>query len=402
MKIITDHKLFGITDEHYDDYYLHPETKKVIRDVGACGSISTVLHEKGYGVLISGSYDKANHYWVINHDGDIIDLAPMEVDPDPQKYKKYAVVRLSKGDTPEYVWGQDCLDHWRKVIPFYKPLSEEGLLTQTSKFLRYLSERDLSKSEALVLKQIKSFTDDLIGLMGLELAPRIELKHGGYSGTAHRKKQLIEIRYDSYLKKSLIKRYSLLVHELLHLIGLDHDNYILYSHTLDYLSYYILKQIKPSLYALEKDKKMALIEGKLSTLRASLIHDPHYVTSRYEDEIRSEFETICSDLFERLRVTPPASFPSLFIKKGGWALSFYMDDTVGIREDTWLKMTLGHKRLFIARNLPQFFPKPYSNVLASRSDFERVCLYLSLWGNDTHFAVLERILDGVIEKKLNI
>jgi len=81
-----------------------------------------VLNEKRYGDLISGSYKNTSHYWVANYNnyyGEyiIIDLSPIEENPDPRKYVPHGTVISSKRESPEPICSKDCLDYWRNVIP---------------------------------------------------------------------------------------------------------------------------------------------------------------------------------------------------------------------------------------------------------------------------------------------
>jgi len=87
MKIIKNLNI--ITDKDIEEYLN-------LSDIGACGSVSKVLQEYGYGKLIFGEFRITrkngkvesffSHYWIETSKGDIIDLTNDYIDPIKEEY----------------------------------------------------------------------------------------------------------------------------------------------------------------------------------------------------------------------------------------------------------------------------------------------------------------------------
>lgn len=87
MKIIKNLNI--ITDKDIEEYLS-------FSGIGACGSVSKVLHEYGYGKLVFGEFritrkngkveSFSSHYWIETNKGDIIDLTNDYIDPIKEEY----------------------------------------------------------------------------------------------------------------------------------------------------------------------------------------------------------------------------------------------------------------------------------------------------------------------------
>jgi len=296
----------------------------------------------------------------------------------------------------------------KQTLSFFSFISKKDIREKDHLiFLKFLLGKHLSISEEWVKKSIQTIVSEIISLLQMDLDNvKINLKYGGYSGTANRKKMRLTMRYDSWLKKDEYQRWNIVIHELLHLVGLNHSNHILYSHTMDYFSSYLLKKIRPNLWFKEFKNRVKNVEKKIIMLRKSLSYDKEYVPKKlFKKGTKKhivEFSKICEDLFFRLGFTPKKKpFPTLGTKKGGCALTFYKGNHIKIRENTWEMVSLAHKRLFILGELLLFFGKKNGNrrKMKNKNSLEEIVMYLFLWGYDEEF---KRLLDILLSEAIRL
>jgi hypothetical protein len=246
---------------------------------------------------------------------------------------------------------------------------------------------------------------------------KVETKEGGYTASYSKRKNAIILRRDSWSKATDFSRKKTTIHELLHLLGQKHDNEILYSHYLDYFSFYLYSLLYPLEFKNIWKRKMKESREIMRFLQKANKFNKRYFHRQNKDLqninnvlsegdsggaksdllIIREYYEVLSEIFNAFGFTPKREMPKISLKDGGWAVCYYNNNEVSIRRNTWKKISMAQKRLFILRKIPLYFVKGRRDALMPFSNpINLFCLFTLLFGKDRHHKTLLYKLNGAI------
>jgi hypothetical protein len=228
------------------------------------------------------------------------------------------------------------------------------------------------------------------------------------------KKSYIRIREKVWKEYNEFEKYRTLIHLILHLLKVKYKRKWLYTRSLDYLSVYILKLIKPKLYStyLEKDKKA--IKQLIKDLKKTYPYKKSFFKIRrtredlkfFQDFQKGKYHSlneiidISFDIFKKLKITPER-FPHFNISKGGHTLRYGKNkkgegNVAIVNYIAWDNLSLPYKRVFILNIFDCFFPL-FEDFTFNTYIIALFELYKEIWGEDKYF----RVLIETIDKKVN-